>query len=812
MKMKCISVYLFTALLLLFLGACGSSSDDDNSNNDDGGETSYYVSGLAAKGLVSGGAVEVYSLNDDGTYGELLGSATTASDGSYSVDIGDYTGPVVVEVTGGTYTDEATGETVKLDGALRAALASVSGDVDAAVTPLTEIAVRVAEAGGGLNAEKIGAANALLTQLIGADIVSTLPVDISDAAAIDAASDAETNYALVLAAISQLSENSGQGLTDLLEAIEADIEDSVLNSTNLIGALNDFLESDENTTGITEVPELIETIIDSGFQPTGDLAGAKTLLAAFLANPSQDNYDTLMTYMETLAEPASAEAYLFTAMADLMDIYTNEASDFLKDNGLTIDNIEALDPDLIASTLLNLSTRQEDAHSFFAEMESRLQTVYDYLANAEEADTFISLTGFDTIYLDDVDVKTMRAFTSGLQAVLILAQGVDLTIDNWTVANGDGTIDARDLIASSVGLTNAQELELYGNNPDLFTWGDTTKLAEFKDMLEQLDTDAGEVIAALQTVYDGAGLESRVENAFNCDSELVFQIVKAWHEDFFASVILALDDADTSFIAPEPEFVSGNIVDYDEGYAYLAPLLDIYLISFDPPEDGITLYSLMNGDDSVRDLIDYDTAHSTVPYTEGIRTRKGGPYEQIIWDDPMATFEIPEATITIDGDVSDWEGVPVFKSTSDYTVKIAGTGDNTYCIYFSYPDISSLLDSDDDDIAIGINSVWPWIDAQEVPEGYDYRSITHLRFGYSEGTIYVVVSGSVSDYGQPPGEGDSILNEYDTFETPDSGIVGIEAKYTGLDQLTGAHFINTFSTHPVTDGVHYHNEELMKLY
>ena len=92
-----ISFSCLTLLLSFFLYACGSGGGGSNS----GGGTPVVISGVASKGLISGGAVKVSSLATDGTSGSQLGSATTQSSGAFSVNIGTYSGNILVEVTGG---------------------------------------------------------------------------------------------------------------------------------------------------------------------------------------------------------------------------------------------------------------------------------------------------------------------------------------------------------------------------------------------------------------------------------------------------------------------------------------------------------------------------------------------------------------------------------------------------------------------------------------------------------------------------------------------------------------------------------------
>jgi len=155
------------------------------------------ISGMAIKGPISGGTATAFELDSNGVKGNQLGTATTASDGSFSIDIGSYTGNVIVEVTGGTYTDEATNSSVSNNTTLRVPLVNVTGNVSAQTTPLTEIAAQIAENAGGLTSANIQSATALVSNLIGgADIVSIEPANVLDSNAATA-SAAEQVYGLM---------------------------------------------------------------------------------------------------------------------------------------------------------------------------------------------------------------------------------------------------------------------------------------------------------------------------------------------------------------------------------------------------------------------------------------------------------------------------------------------------------------------------------------------------------------------------------------------------------------------------------------
>ena len=269
MKMKLKEKMVCVIVSILFLMSCGGGGSSP--------QTGSTISGVASKGLIAGGTVQVFAISANGQKGELLGSTTTDSDGHYGLAV-DYDGPVLVEISNGTYTDEATGQSTVLAEPLRAALPSVSGSIDVAVTPLTEIAVRIAESTGSMNATTIDEANDLLSQLLGGDIVATMPTDCSDPATFSAADSSGQNYALFLAAISQMSETSGQDLADVLEAIEEDLADMEMDQTSgdLLLAVDDFLASEDNLTGIVEATDLVAVIEDvatNGLDPTYRLGG-----------------------------------------------------------------------------------------------------------------------------------------------------------------------------------------------------------------------------------------------------------------------------------------------------------------------------------------------------------------------------------------------------------------------------------------------------------------------------------------------------------------------------------------------------------
>jgi hypothetical protein len=176
------------------------------------------LGGVASKGPMKRALVTAYRLNSDGTLGAAIASTeTSASDGSYTLDLGAASGAVqlVVSVIKGktVMADEASGVDVTLpdDFALHAnTVVTAPSDgsktlvQSASITPFTELAHQIALAAGGLSQANIGNAAKVVFDLIGVDPVATRPLDANQAAPADATDD-QKRYALFNAAVSQLA-------------------------------------------------------------------------------------------------------------------------------------------------------------------------------------------------------------------------------------------------------------------------------------------------------------------------------------------------------------------------------------------------------------------------------------------------------------------------------------------------------------------------------------------------------------------------------------------------------------------------------
>ena len=168
------------------------------------------VSGNAVAAEIQNGQVAVYALDHNGK-GALLGSAVTDAQGYYSLSLQVPSQPVLVEVIGGHYVEEASGVGIDIgDGqVLRAVTRYQSGQpLSVMVTPLTQIAAGLAEyriAQGTDPSTAVDTALNDVDQLFGVNVTSILPHNISDPNDATTQLTAPYTYGFLLAAISSFT-------------------------------------------------------------------------------------------------------------------------------------------------------------------------------------------------------------------------------------------------------------------------------------------------------------------------------------------------------------------------------------------------------------------------------------------------------------------------------------------------------------------------------------------------------------------------------------------------------------------------------
>jgi hypothetical protein len=252
LKIRYLSPIAIFCIAVLLLTGCGSNGkaggDATTSTAPPPAAQASIVNGMASKGPISGATVNVYGIKDGIIdLSAAIGSGQTVDGGSYSVNIGSHEGPVVVEVTGGTFTDEASGTTVALKIPLHAIVADakINETTTVAVTPMTELAYKKAKGGGPLTGESINSANESVALSFGLrNIVSVLPVPGGE-------TDDQKKYAAACGAFSLLvtfNKQEKEPLDDALERIlgkfddeeEHDGELSTDSTTMINGAITSF--------------------------------------------------------------------------------------------------------------------------------------------------------------------------------------------------------------------------------------------------------------------------------------------------------------------------------------------------------------------------------------------------------------------------------------------------------------------------------------------------------------------------------------------------------------------------------------------
>lgn len=264
------------------------------------------VSGTAVKGPVNGATVTAYGISN-GTMGTKIASAGTDPQGNFSLSMGTYSGPVMLQMSGGTYTDEAGGSSMSmLSGDIMTAVlptmaagAAVSG---IQLTPLTSMAQSMAQRlSGGMTDANIAAANAALERyFMVTDILHDVPMNPLVPGSGNAATQDAINYGMTLAAMSQQARSQGMSSSSaMVTAMMNDASDSIMDgrmpgsavmmggmgtstampatagTSGMASAMSTFMASAQNRSGVTATTMqlLLNQLNGSNGQMTGSGTG-----------------------------------------------------------------------------------------------------------------------------------------------------------------------------------------------------------------------------------------------------------------------------------------------------------------------------------------------------------------------------------------------------------------------------------------------------------------------------------------------------------------------------------------------------------
>jgi len=283
-----LSTFFLSAVLVLT--GCGGGGGGGGTS----GSTTGTLSGTAAKGPVNGGTVTAYGVNANGTRGSQIGTVKTNAQGNFSMHVGDYSGAVMLQLSGGNYMDEATGQTMNMyqNTVMTAAIPDMTsgetiGNIE--ITPVTSMAQAWAQdMTGGMTQANIASSNSAMGQFFNiGDILTTHPMDplVQDSGA--GANQEQRNYGMILAAMSQeatdltMPYSSGMVTAMMGDASDGKMDGMTGNTQIYMGGMGGMMGGImmESTTG------------------TSGLANAMT---AFISNTMVNKSGLTTTDMQTL--------------------------------------------------------------------------------------------------------------------------------------------------------------------------------------------------------------------------------------------------------------------------------------------------------------------------------------------------------------------------------------------------------------------------------------------------------------------------------------------------------------------------------
>jgi FimV-like protein len=353
------------------------------------------------------------------------GSGLTGADGSVSLsNVVFPAGLVTMSCTGGTYTDEATGKATNAPNLRAGVIYSGTGDVIIMASPLSEIAYQLA----GTNlASTITAKNAEVATAFGlnsVDIISTIPTDINTATA---ANDDAGKLATVLAAVSQMGENSSDANpTVTITALVTDMADGDIDGRN---------------TG-TEVVDIAEAInnfeTSTGDNNTSNGAGAENI----------DSSDGEGTVKGDLAI-AFIDAYDSTGTAPTIQQYVDAGV-----TGVTVDNVAAINAAVANQTAGTTAQIQALANTGSTTASSAIAAInaYDGTNTAPTVQQYVDagVTGVTVDNLATVNAAVANQTAGTTAQIQALANNGAATVTNSTLTASPTTVAADGSTSSTI--------------------------------------------------------------------------------------------------------------------------------------------------------------------------------------------------------------------------------------------------------------------------------------------------------------------------------------------------------------------------
>jgi len=338
-----------TVALILTLAACGGGGGG-------GGGTIVasegVIGGTGLKGPVGNATVTAYAVSG-GSPGAQIGTAMTDASGKFSLSIGNYSGPVMLQLSGGSYADEATGAMMNMAAGdvMTAILPTVAAGATVSgiqITPLTSMAQTAAQhLSGGMTDANIASANtAIGTYFMVSDILHVQPMNPLVTGSGSAGSQDAINYGMVMGAMSQYAKSLGMTSSSaFVTAMMNDASDGMMDgkmdqsavtmggmgmgvampgavgTSGLASAMSTFASSAQNKSGIPA--SMMQPLISQLGNSNGQLIGSAPTVGKGMIAGTVFNGTTKQATVQAFAiNNGSMGAQLASAATDAQGNFT----------------------------------------------------------------------------------------------------------------------------------------------------------------------------------------------------------------------------------------------------------------------------------------------------------------------------------------------------------------------------------------------------------------------------------------------------------------------------------------------------------
>jgi hypothetical protein len=234
--MNCKLPWLPLAVTALVLGAC--SSNNSSAPTPPPVVQSAKMSGSVDDAFVVNATVTAYEVSAAGATLACVPAAsggcttaTTDANGNYTITVSGYTGPVLLQATGGTYTDTVTGQTISIPATLTLSVlepavtagSTYTDQLTGLTTMIANQALSMMSQGQSASAAVTAATTAVQSLFGVANPAVTALLNLAEAKCGTAAADqASFDVSLILAGVAQLASQYNVTSADLSQALIID--------------------------------------------------------------------------------------------------------------------------------------------------------------------------------------------------------------------------------------------------------------------------------------------------------------------------------------------------------------------------------------------------------------------------------------------------------------------------------------------------------------------------------------------------------------------------------------------------------------